>query len=128
MRMRVLPFWTRRLEDQAHYVGTTAPLKHKIGEYITSGRFFASLEMYEGEDMIKMVTDFLGDGILMYASDYPHPECRFPDSVDHFLGWESLTGDQNGRCSGKPGALLRRALRAVEAMRLKPFQMSAPSL
>ena len=89
-----LPFWTRRLEDQAHYVGTTAPLKHKIGEYITSGRFFASLEMYEGEDMIKMVTDFLGDGILMYASDYPHPECRFPDSVDHFLGWESLTGDQ----------------------------------
>jgi hypothetical protein len=23
----------------------------------------------------------------MYASDYPHPECRFPGSVDHVLGW-----------------------------------------
>jgi hypothetical protein len=24
----------------------------------------------------------------MCASDYPHMECRFPDSVDHFLGWD----------------------------------------
>jgi hypothetical protein len=28
------------------------------------------------------------------VSDYPHPQCRVPDSVDHFLGWESLTGGQ----------------------------------
>jgi uncharacterized protein len=86
-----LPFWARRLEDQAHYVGTTAPLKHKIAEYITGGRFFASIEMPEGEDMIKMVVDFLGEDILMWASDYPHPESMFPHSVDHFLGWNSLS-------------------------------------
>jgi predicted TIM-barrel fold metal-dependent hydrolase len=24
----------------------------------------------------------------MYASDYPHMECRFPDSVNYFLGWD----------------------------------------
>jgi predicted TIM-barrel fold metal-dependent hydrolase len=89
-----LPFWARRLEDQAHYVGTTAPLNHRISEYITDGRFFASLEMSEGEDLIKMVTDFLGEGILMYASDYPHPECFFPASVDQFLRWEGLSGEQ----------------------------------
>lgn len=85
-----LPFWARRMDDQADYVGTTAKLAHKISDYMTGGRFFASIEMHEGEDMIKMVTDFLGDGVLMYASDYPHPECRFPASPDHALGWSSL--------------------------------------
>lgn len=88
-----LPFWARRLEDQADYVGTTAPLQHKVGEYFTNGRFFSSIEMHEGEDMIKMVRDFLGEDVLMYASDYPHPESRFPDSVDSVLAWESLSGE-----------------------------------
>jgi uncharacterized protein len=54
------------------------------------GRFFASLEMAEREDMIEMVVEFLGDDLLMYASDYPHPECRFPGSVDEFLSWSHL--------------------------------------
>jgi hypothetical protein len=27
----------------------------------------------------------------MYSSDYPHMECMFPDSVNHFFGWESLS-------------------------------------
>ena len=27
----------------------------------------------------------------MYASDYPHPECRFPDSPSHVLKWKSLS-------------------------------------
>ena len=25
---------------------------------------------------------------VMYGSDYPHQECRFPESVDFFLGWD----------------------------------------
>ena len=92
-----LPFWARHLDDQAEYVGAIAPLKHKISEYMTGGRFFSSIEMHEGEDMIKMVMDFLGDDILMYASDYPHPECLFPHSVDHFLEWTALTTEQKRR-------------------------------
>jgi predicted TIM-barrel fold metal-dependent hydrolase len=86
-----LPFWARRMDEQASYVGGTAPLKHAPSDYLTSGRFFSSIEMHEGEDMFNSVTGFLGDGVLMYASDYPHPECRFPHSVDHVLGWSSLT-------------------------------------
>ena len=26
----------------------------------------------------------------MYASDYPHSECQFPDSIDNILAWTSL--------------------------------------
>jgi predicted TIM-barrel fold metal-dependent hydrolase len=85
-----LPFWARRMDEQATYVGGTAALKHAPSEYLTSGRFFCSIEMHEGEDMFNIVSQFLGDDVLMYASDYPHPECRFPGSVDHVLGWASV--------------------------------------
>jgi uncharacterized protein len=83
-----LPYWMRRLDDQAEYVlGSVPQLKNKISEYMTSGRFFSSIEMSEGQDMIEMVISFLGEDVLMYASDYPHFECRFPNSVDYFLKW-----------------------------------------
>jgi predicted TIM-barrel fold metal-dependent hydrolase len=36
---------------------------------------------------------FIGDGVLMYASDYPHSECQFPNSIDNILAWSSLSGD-----------------------------------
>src|SRR5262249_3148691 len=75
---------------QATYVGGTAPLKHRPSDYLASGRFFGSIEMHEGEDMFNCVTGFLGEDVLMYASDYPHPECHFPNSVEHVLGWSSL--------------------------------------
>lgn len=86
-----LPFWARRMDEQAVYVGGTAQLKYAPSDYLISGRFFCSIEMYEGEDMFQSVTSFLGDDVLMYASDYPHSECHFPDSVDHVLNWSSLT-------------------------------------
>ena len=86
-----LPFWGKRMNEQATYVGGTAPLKHAPLDYLLSGRFFCSIEMHEGEELFNLVTQFLGDEVLMYASDYPHPECRFPSSVDHVLGWSSVT-------------------------------------
>jgi predicted TIM-barrel fold metal-dependent hydrolase len=82
-----LPFWARRLDDQVDYVGGVPDLERKISEHMTGGRFFSSIEMAEGQDMVEMVTRFLGDGVLMYASDYPHMECRFPNSTDTFLNW-----------------------------------------
>jgi len=36
------------------------------------------------------VTQALGDGVLMYASDYPHYESWFPDSVDKIMDWSSI--------------------------------------
>jgi predicted TIM-barrel fold metal-dependent hydrolase len=31
--------------------------------------------------------------VLMYASDYPHSECQFPDSIGNILAWSSLKPD-----------------------------------
>jgi uncharacterized protein len=86
-----LPFWGRRMDDQATYMGTVAEgLKQKPSEYLASGRFFASIVQHEGPDMVKMVSTMLGDRLLMYSSDYPHAESRFPSSADKVLAWKSL--------------------------------------
>jgi predicted TIM-barrel fold metal-dependent hydrolase len=82
------------MDDQAIYIGAGAiaeNLQHKFSEYMIGGRFFTGIVLHEGEKMTKMVTDFLGDHVLMYASDYPHAESRFPESVDKVLSWKSLS-------------------------------------
>jgi uncharacterized protein len=90
-----LPFWAARMDDQSIYMSYALPqsLMRRPSEYMTSGRFFASLVIHEGEKMTNMVTDFLGDRVLMYSSDYPHAESRFPESTDQVLAWKSLKPD-----------------------------------
>lgn len=88
-----LPFWANRLDDQAVYVGYVPELKHKISEYISCGRFFASIEQHEGPAMAKHVNDALGDHLLMFGSDYPHAESRFPESADRTIAWKGTIGD-----------------------------------
>lgn len=86
-----LPFWAKRMDDQVEYMGYVSDaMKHKPSEYMTGGRFFCSIVLHEGPEMVKMVDTALGDHILMFGSDYPHAESRFPESVDKALGWENL--------------------------------------
>jgi len=44
----------------------------------------------EGARLTNAVIDLVGEDVLMYASDYPHSECQFPNSVDNILQWTSL--------------------------------------
>jgi predicted TIM-barrel fold metal-dependent hydrolase len=90
-----LPFWAKRMDDQVVYMGyVNENLEYKMSEYMTGGRFFAAIVLHEGESMVKMVTDQLGDHILMMGSDYPHAESRFPESAKIPLSWKSITDDQ----------------------------------
>jgi predicted TIM-barrel fold metal-dependent hydrolase len=87
-----LPFWAARMDEQVGYVGFVADgLKMKPSEYMTSGRFFCSIVLHEGVKMVEMVTEMLGEDILMFGSDYPHSESHFPNTVDDVLEWESLS-------------------------------------
>jgi hypothetical protein len=89
-----LPFWSRRMDDQAIYVGYVAGLQHKMSEYLTGGRFFVSIEQHEGPEMAKTLNDQMGDHLLMFGSDYPHAESRFPESVDRVLAWQNVIGSE----------------------------------
>jgi predicted TIM-barrel fold metal-dependent hydrolase len=90
-----LPYWLKRLDSQLDYVGGSLAggLKMKPSEYAQGGRVFCSIESHEGAEMTKAVNDVLGDGCLMYASDFPHPECDWPRSVDNVIAWGNVLGD-----------------------------------
>ena len=88
-----LPFWIRRMDEQVSYVGRTAKLKKLPSEQFAAGRVFCNIEAHEHEPMFNMVTAALGDGCLMFGSDYPHFESWFPHSVDKILDWPSVQGE-----------------------------------
>ncbi|MSQ50386.1 MAG: amidohydrolase [Betaproteobacteria bacterium] len=83
-----LPFWMTRIDEHAHTIKSAIPeLKQMPSDYVLSGRYFQSIEIPEGEKITNSVCDMLGDGVLMYASDYPHGESHFPESVEMFMKW-----------------------------------------
>jgi len=84
-----LPFWLARIDEHAQTVKSAIPeLKHKPSEYAKSGRYFQSIEIHEGAQITNAVADMVGDHVLMYGSDYPHAESRFPKSVEIVMGWD----------------------------------------
>ncbi len=83
-----LPFWLARIDEHAETCRSAIPeLEHKPSEYALSGRYFQSIEIHEGATLTNSVCDILGDDVLMYSSDYPHGESRFPESVDSVMAW-----------------------------------------
>lgn len=85
-----LPFWMARIDEHYDTIRAALPpeLKHKPSDYVRSGRYFQSIEIPEGQEITESVIDLVGDGVLMYASDYPHSESHFPESVDLFMKWD----------------------------------------
>ena len=84
-----LPFWMARIDEHAETIrAAIAPLQGKPSEYVKSGRYFQSIEIPEGAQLTNAVADLVGEGVLMYASDYPHGESHFPKSVEQVLGWK----------------------------------------
>jgi predicted TIM-barrel fold metal-dependent hydrolase len=83
--------WLNRLTYQAAYLSTTLPTTNRTPlEYAQDGRVFCGVELDEGPGMVRSVMELVGDGILMYSSDYPHGGCQFPASPDVVLGWQEL--------------------------------------
>ena len=91
-----LPHWLTRLTRQIAYVKGAVPpeLKHTPLEFAQMGRVFCSIDVSEGVEMTKSVIDLLGDQVLMFASDYPHPETTFPKHVDSVVAWRERLGDE----------------------------------
>ncbi len=75
-----LPFWLDRLDEHWELTPEQAPLiDRKPSEYFLSGRCFVGTDPEERE--VAHVVDRLGEGVVVYASDYYHWDCAFPDTV-----------------------------------------------
>lgn len=88
--------WLSRMTYQADYLAARLPqTKMTPIEYALDGRIFCGVELDEGPDAVLGVQAVVGDGVLMYSSDYPHGGCRFPSSVDVVLPWREKLGDES---------------------------------
>ena len=102
--------WLNRLEYQADYLAARLPTTRRTPiEYARDGRIFCGIELDEGAAVAKGVAEVVGDGLLMYSSDYPHGGCRFPGSTDVVVAWREELGDDHLRkiCSENAERFLR---------------------
>jgi predicted TIM-barrel fold metal-dependent hydrolase len=59
-------------------------------EYLADGRLVISCE---AEPDLAHTIDTLGSHVVAYASDYPHWDAEFPDSVTHIIQRDDLSRD-----------------------------------
>ncbi len=75
-----LPYFLERLDE--HYEKRPGEMPHITkppSEYVTGGQVVVSCE--PEEHAIAYAAERLGDGVVAYASDYPHWDAEFPGSV-----------------------------------------------
>ena len=75
-----LPYWIDRLHE--HYERRTAEMplmKKEPLEYITSGSCYFATE--PDERLLPAALEMIGDDYVLYSSDYPHTDSKFPYSV-----------------------------------------------
>jgi uncharacterized protein len=86
-----LPAWLVRLRGQAEYMRRALPpdVRDPL-DVAREGHVYCGIELYEGEEMARSINDLLGDGVIMYQSDFPHNGCLFPTSPDVALSWIGL--------------------------------------
>src|SRR5438309_1924101 len=75
-----VPFWMEHMDEEYAFRAFEAPmLKAKPSEYMACGRVFVSCE--PEEKTLRYVPDFFPEDNILYASDYPHWDGNFPETV-----------------------------------------------
>src|SRR5437870_10734673 len=54
----------------------------------------------EHEKELPMIIDLIGDGNIVFSTDYPHGDSDFPHAVEEFLGWMECRTRAGRRSSG----------------------------
>ena len=113
-----IPFLAERMDEEYEKRPHDAPLlTKKPSDYFKIGRMFFGAE--PDEWMIPTVNRFLGtDRSLIYASDYPHWDSDFPNTVKTMVGRDDLTDDNKRNILGLNATLFYPAL-AQEAAALQ---------
>ena len=89
-----VPFLMDRMDEEFELRGKQeAPLlKAKPSEYMTGGQFYYAFELEEST--LPYVVERVGPDKLLYASDYPHWDSSWPNTVQHFMGRDDVSMEQ----------------------------------
>lgn len=100
-----LPFWLERLDEHWERMPEEAPhIDRRPSEYFTDGRCFIGCD--PDEKMIGYVAQQVGDRKIVYASDYYHWDCRFPETARTIANRTDLSDASKRRILGENAAIL----------------------
>lgn len=85
-----LPYWLERMDEHTEWVGGVNWLKKKPSEYFMRQCYIGC---EAGEESLPQIVQLIGDDRILFASDYPHPDAKFPDTVKLTLALEGLSDD-----------------------------------
>jgi uncharacterized protein len=75
-----LPFWMEHMDEEYEKRPHEAPLLQKEpSEYVKGGQIYVGCE--PEETLIPLAAQWIGEGQILYASDYPHWDMAWPKSV-----------------------------------------------
>ncbi|HKX26498.1 MAG TPA: amidohydrolase family protein [Blastocatellia bacterium] len=75
-----LPYWMQRLDEHYHRRRAEVPLmRREPVEYLRSGNCFLTTD--PDEVLLPATIRQFGDDFILFASDYPHTDSKFPHSV-----------------------------------------------
>ena len=80
-----VPWWLDRLTEHAEGLPEHVPLmKRRPIDYVIEGQAYFACE--PDEPMLEAAIEQLGNGAILFPSDYPHWDCGFPNSVNKLMG------------------------------------------
>ena len=95
-----VPFWLERMDD--HYekglerdFGASNKLSRCRPASTSAGS--ASCRPTPTRHMLEHVIALLGDDHIVFSTDYPHPDSKFPHAVDSFLTLDGVSDDSKRR-------------------------------
>jgi predicted TIM-barrel fold metal-dependent hydrolase len=113
-----VPFWAERMDEHFEKLGPQWPLlQRKPSEIIASGQVSFTCE--PEETILPYVLDTIGESQVMYASDYHHWDCEFPESVHNLVSIPGLTEERQRIVLGR---------NALTWFNLKPETLPARSV
>jgi predicted TIM-barrel fold metal-dependent hydrolase len=91
-----LPAWLHRMDEHAELVAwRDAPyLSAKPSEYFTRQCF---ISCDPDDELLYQVVDAVGDGNVIFATDFPHPDAKYPNALASFLQLPRVTEDSKRR-------------------------------
>jgi predicted TIM-barrel fold metal-dependent hydrolase len=94
-----VPFWLERMDDHyekgiARDFGAANDLTRLPSEYFAR-QCYVSADADEG--MLAPVIELLGDERIVFSTDYPHPDSKYPHAVESFLALPGVSDDSKRR-------------------------------
>jgi predicted TIM-barrel fold metal-dependent hydrolase len=88
------PYWMERMDDEYAKRGDIeAPLlKKKPSDYVRGGTIYFSCEADEW--LLPQAVRLIGENQIVYASDFPHWDHSFPESIQEIQDRGDLTDGQ----------------------------------